>query len=86
LSLQVAFPSFKGHKEIYDAIVIGGGPTGLAASIYLSRANLKSLVLEAEKPGGKLSVIQLIENHPGFPSTSGMELAQRMVKHANLLV
>jgi thioredoxin reductase (NADPH) len=78
----VAFPSFRGSEEIYDAIVVGAGPAGLAASIYLARANLKSLILEAEKPGEKLSVIRLIENYPGFPSTSGMELAQRMVKHA----
>jgi thioredoxin reductase (NADPH) len=78
----VAFPSFRGPEEIYDTIVVGAGPAGLAASIYLARANLKSFVLEAEKPGGKLSVIRLIENYPGFPSTSGMELAQRMVKHA----
>lgn len=82
LSLQVAFPSLEGLGETYDAIVVGAGPAGIAAAIYLTRANLKSLVLEAEKPGGKLRAIRLIENYPGFPSTSGMELAQRMVKHA----
>ncbi len=82
LSLQVAFPSLEGLAETYDAIVVGAGPAGIAAAIYLTRANLKSLVLEAEKPGGKLNAIRLIENYPGFPSTSGIELAQRMVKHA----
>jgi thioredoxin reductase (NADPH) len=82
LSQQVAFPAPEEPGETYDAIVVGAGPAGLAASVYLTRANLKSLVLEAEKPGGKLNAIRLIENYLGFPSTSGMELAQRMVKHA----
>lgn len=82
LSLQVAFPSPERMGETYDAIVVGAGPAGISAAIYLTRANMKSLVLEAEEPGGKLSVIRLIENYPGFPSTSGVELAQHMVKHA----
>lgn len=82
LSLQVAFPSPETLRETYDAMVVGAGPAGLAAAIYLTRANLKSLVLEAEKPGGKLNAIRLIENYLGFPSTSGTELAQRMVEHA----
>jgi len=82
LSLQVAFPSLDESEESNDAIVVGAGPAGLAASIYLKRANLKTLVLEAEKPGGKLSSIRLIENYPGFPSIGGMELAQHMVRHA----
>ncbi len=82
LSLQLAFRLAEGFEESHDAIVVGAGPAGLAAAIYLARANLKSLVLEAERPGGKLDAIRLIENYPGFPSTSGIELAQRMVKHA----
>jgi len=45
LSLQVAFPSPETLRETYDAIVVGAGPAGLAAAIYLTRANLKSLVL-----------------------------------------
>lgn len=82
MSLQVALPSIGRDVEIYDAIVVGAGPAGLAAAIYLARANLKSVILEAEKLGGKLSAIRLVENYPGFPSTSGIELAQRMVEHA----
>ncbi len=75
-------PPLQRLGRTYDAIVVGAGPAGIAAAIYLVRANLKSLVLEAEKPGGKLNVTRLIENYPGFPSTSGTKLAQRMVKHA----
>lgn len=83
MSLQVASPPFMDFEEIYDAVVVGAGPAGLAAAIYLARANLKSLVLEAEKPGGKLNAMKLIENYPGFPSTSGMQLSRRMVEHAD---
>jgi thioredoxin reductase (NADPH) len=83
--LQIAFPSLKKveePKESYDAIVVGAGPAGLAAAIYLVRANLRTLVLEAEKPGGKLNTVKTIENYLGFPSVSGEELARNMVKHA----
>lgn len=83
--MQIVFPSPKRvetQKESYDAIVVGAGPAGLAAAIYLVRANLKTLVLEAEKPGGKLNIVKTIENYPGFSSVSGEELARNMVKHA----
>jgi len=69
-------------EQAYDAIVVGAGPSGLAAAIYLLRANLKVLVLEAEKPGGRLNDAKLIENYPGFESISGTELADRMIKQA----
>lgn len=67
-------------KETYDAIIIGAGPAGLSAAIYLARANLKTLVLEAEKPGGKLLGRHLIQNYPGFQSIQSLELAEKMVK------
>jgi len=78
-------PPFEESKQAYDAIVIGAGPAGLAAAIYLSRANLKTLVLEAEKPGGRLHDARLIENYPGFESISGTELANKMLKQAESL-
>lgn len=83
MSQQVDVPPIPEELgETYDAIVVGAGPAGLAAALYLTRANLKSLVLEAEKPGGKLNSIRLIENYLGFPLISGTELARHMVKHA----
>jgi len=69
-------------EQVYDTIVVGAGPAGLAASIYLGRANMKVLVLEAEKPGGRLNDAKLIENYPGFPSISGPKLAEQMIKQA----
>lgn len=83
--MQIIFPSLKKgeiQRESYDAIVVGAGPAGLAATIYLVRANLRTLVLEAKKPGGKLNIAKNIENYPGFPSISGEELARNMVRHA----
>ncbi len=61
--------------EIYDAIIIGGGPAGLTTALYASRARLKTLLLEKGLPGGQASTTDLIENYPGFPQgISGPDL------------
>lgn len=66
----------------YDVIIIGGGPAGLTAAIYASRANLKTLILEAAVNGGKLSKTYQIENYPGIKEISGLELATTLSEHA----
>lgn len=66
---------------MYDTIIIGGGPAGLAASIYLKRANKNVLIIEKEAPGGQLIKTHLIENYPGFSSIDGAELAYKMYEH-----
>ena len=68
-------------STVYDVIVIGGGPAGLTAGIYSTRAGLKTLLLEASVPGGQVSKTSLIENYPGFPKgVDGFTLIEKMVE------
>jgi thioredoxin reductase (NADPH) len=61
--------------NIYDVIIIGGGPAGLTAGIYASRARLKTLILEKGLCGGLPLTTNVIENYPGYPNgINGMEL------------
>ncbi|MBA4410260.1 MAG: thioredoxin-disulfide reductase [Odoribacter sp.] len=66
----------------YDAIVIGGGPAGLTAGIYLSRARLKTLILNEGTVGGQLVLTHEIANYPGVESISGYQLSNIMRKQA----
>ena len=67
--------------KIYDLIIIGAGPAGLAASIYASRYKLDHLILGAEQ-GGQMNEIYDIENWPGVMKTTGKELIGKFVEHA----
>ncbi|MBI5599912.1 MAG: thioredoxin-disulfide reductase [Deltaproteobacteria bacterium] len=67
---------------MYDLIIIGGGPAGLTSGIYAQRARLKTVLLEREMVGGQIAMSHVIENYPGFPSISGMELMQKFEEHA----
>ena len=67
----------------FDVIVIGGGPAGLTAGIYSTRAGLKTLLLEKSILGGQVSKTSSIENYPGFPEgVEGVTLIERMVEQA----
>jgi thioredoxin reductase (NADPH) len=68
--------------ETYDLVILGGGPTGLAAGLYGTRSRLKTLVLERGTIGGQLAVTEDIENYPGIEAITGPELGQKMLDHA----
>lgn len=67
---------------IYDTIIIGAGPAGLTAAIYLKRADKSVLVLEKETFGGQITHSPKVENFPGFISISGVEFADKLVEQA----
>ena len=59
----------------YDLIIVGGGPAGLTAAIYAVRSGLKTAFIEADAPGGKLTLTNEISNWPGIQETHGADLA-----------
>jgi len=67
---------------MYDLIIVGGGPGGLAAGIYAVRFGLNTLVLERSEISGQIALSGLVENYPGFPAISGLELMEKYKTHA----
>lgn len=68
--------------EIYDVIIIGGGPAGMTAGIYASRAGAKVLLIEKAGVGGQVAITNNIANYPGFKEVDGFELSQSMWEQA----
>lgn len=69
-------------ENIYDIVIIGGGPAGMTAGIYGGRAELKTLILEKNFHGGQMVSTSDIENFPALPDTNGIELSNKMLEHA----
>ncbi|MFI5162632.1 MAG: FAD-dependent oxidoreductase [Sphingobacteriales bacterium] len=79
LSLQI-------KNEIYDVVIIGAGPAGLAAAVYGSSEGLKTLLIERRAPGGQAGTSSRIENYLGFPAgLSGSDLTRRAISQATRL-
>lgn len=69
-------------KILYDCIIIGGGPAGLAAAIYAGRAELKTLRIEKGFPGGQVLNTYEVDNYPGLDGLDGTSLAMKFAEHS----
>jgi thioredoxin reductase (NADPH) len=73
-------------QDVYDLVIVGAGPTGLAAAVYGSSEGLSTLILDRQGPGGQAGASSKIENYLGFPQgVSGSELTSRALRQAERL-
>lgn len=70
-------------KSIINTIIIGSGPAGISAAIYLKRAGLSVMILEKGTPGGQINETSEITNYPGYSSILGSDLANNMISQLN---
>lgn len=74
------------NEEIYDIVIIGSGPSGIAASIYAERAKLKTITLEKQyMSGGQVLNTYEVDNYPGLPEINGFDMGVKFKEHAQKL-
>ena len=70
-------------SDIYDLAILGGGPAGITAAIYASRARLNTIWIDKNfAPGGQVTATYEVDNYPGMPGISGMDLGEAFGEHA----
>ncbi len=69
-------------EEVFDLVIIGGGPAGFTAGIYAARSGLDAVILEEGFGGGQAATSPWMENYPGFEGISGLDLMMKMKAHA----
>lgn len=73
------------NNVIHPVLIVGAGPAGMTAAIYLARANVKFKIVDKYAPGGKMNITQLIENYPGVTNMTGPDLAFKMFEQVREL-
>ena len=68
--------------DMYDLIIVGGGPAGLSAALYATKAAVRTLLIERGSIGGQVAITKGVENFPGIKSISGFDLSENFLKHA----
>jgi thioredoxin reductase (NADPH) len=70
------------NNAVYDVVIVGGGPAGLAAGLYCQRAAVNTVLFEKGLIGGQIAISKEVENYPGVEGITGFDLAEKLLHHA----